>query len=199
VVATGRDIGLLNSLKAESGCIAIPCDLRDPDRVLAFYNEAREVLGDVDLLVNNAGFNSRKAAIMETGMEEFEDQYAVNLRAPYILCREALQDMSVRRSGHMVNVLSSVCRATIPTMGVYSAMKYGLMGLTQVLIKEAREYNVKVTGIYPGGTNTEFRANERPEYMKPESVAEMVLSAIFAPDDVVVHELTVRPIIESNF
>lgn len=199
VVATGRDVGLLNSLAAETGCITIACDLRDPDGVLNFYNEARDMVGDIDLLINNAGFNSRKAPIMETSLEEFDAQYAVNLRAPYILCREALQDMSVRRTGHIVNVLSTVCRASIPTMGVYSTMKYGLMALTQVLIKEAREHHVKVTGVYPGGTDTEFREAGRPDYMKPESVAEMVLTAIFSPDDVVVHELTFRPIVESNF
>jgi NADP-dependent 3-hydroxy acid dehydrogenase YdfG len=58
---------------------------------------------------------------------------------------------------------------------------------------------VKVTGVYPGGTDTDFRAEERPDYLKPESAAQMIVQCINAPDDVVVHELVYRPMVESNF
>jgi NAD(P)-dependent dehydrogenase (short-subunit alcohol dehydrogenase family) len=85
------------------------------------------------------------------------------------------------------------------TMGVYSTMKQGLDALTWILMKEARPANVKVTAIYPGGTDTEFRAAKRPDYMRPESVASVIAAAVFAPDDVVMHELTFRPIVETNF
>ena len=67
------------------------------------------------------------------------------------------------------------------------------------LIKEARLVGVKVTGVYPGGVNTAFRATARPDYLRPESAARMIVQCITAPDDVVVHELTYRPIVETNF
>lgn len=199
VFATGRAADLLTTLKAETGCAGQPADLAQPEQVLALYAAARAELGCIDVLVNNAGFNNRKAPIAATELAEFEAQYAVNLRAPYLLCREALKDMAARRSGHIVNVLSTAALYANETMGIYTTMKAGLRGLTGVLVKEARQHGVKVTAVYPGGVNTTFRAQSRPDYMDPKSVAVMIADAIFAPPDVVVHELTFRPLVETNF
>jgi NADP-dependent 3-hydroxy acid dehydrogenase YdfG len=58
---------------------------------------------------------------------------------------------------------------------------------------------VKVTGVYPGGVDTDFRPEERPEYMHADSAAQMIIHCITAPKDVTVHDLTYRPMIESNF
>lgn len=58
---------------------------------------------------------------------------------------------------------------------------------------------MKVTGVYPGGVDTTFRPVARPDYLRPASAAQMIVQCILAPDDVVVHELTYRPIIETNF
>lgn len=199
VLAAGRDAALLASLRAETGCLIQAGDLRDPATVLALYAAAKAALGEIDWLVNNAGFNNRKAPLAETGLDEFEAQYAVNLRAPYLLCREAMRDMTRRRTGHIVNVISTCALHANETMGVYSAMKWGLRGLTGVLVKEARPYGVKVTAVYPGGVNTAFRAQPRPDYLRPDSVATAIVNVLFAPADLVVHELTFRPLAESNF
>jgi short-subunit dehydrogenase len=107
--------------------------------------------------------------------------------------------MSERRSGHILNVVSTVARTSLENYSAYTAMKYALHGFTQCLIKEARRVNVKVTGVYPGGTDTDFRPETRPDYMRPESAAQMIVQCIQAPGDVVVHELVYRPIIETNF
>jgi short-subunit dehydrogenase len=74
-----------------------------------------------------------------------------------------------------------------------------LHGFTQCLIKEARPVNVKVTGVYPGGVDTDFRVEDRPDYMRADSTAQMIVQCINAPDDVAVHELVYRPMVESNF
>lgn len=199
VFATGRDADGLAALIRETGCGGVVCDLADPAAVIRLYADARLTLGQVDVLVNNAGYNSRKAPLTETTLEDFDAQYAVNLRAPYLLCREALKDMAPRQSGQLINVLSTCALYANETMGVYTAMKCGLRGLTGVLIKEARAHHVKVTAVYPGGVNTGFRQQARTDYMKPESVAALIADVIFAPDDVVVHELTFRPLVEANF
>ena len=199
VYATGRDARLLAKLQAETGCFGETCDLRSPQAVLALYEAARTALGHIDILVNNAGYNNRKAPLAETSLDEFDDQYAVNLRAPYLLCREALKEMAGRKTGHIVNVISTAALYANETMGVYTTMKCGLRGLTGILIKEARQHGVKVTAVYPGGTDTEFRAQRRPDYLRPESAAAMILNTLFAPADVVVHDLVFRPLVESNF
>jgi short-subunit dehydrogenase len=201
VVATGRDEARLRALADETGALVVCSDLAEPGAAVALYQATCERLnGPPDFLVNNAGYNSRKALFVETSAEEFERQYRVNLAAPAELCRLALRDMTQRRSGHIVNILSTAVLHASETMGIYSAMKHGLAGLTQVLIKEARPHGVKVTAVYPGGTDSEFRAQARPDYMHPDSVAELIMNAtFFAPHDAVMHELVFRPIVETNF
>lgn len=199
VFATGRDAAGLASLKQETGCRGEVCDLAAAAAVVEIYAQARAALGQVDVLVNNAGYNSQKAPLAQVTLEDFDAQYAVNLRAPWLLCREALRDMGVRKTGHIVNVISTVAHFANENMGVYTAMKAGLRGLNGVLLKEARPLGIKVTAVYPGGVNTGFRKQARPDYMKPESVATVILQAMEAPADVVIHELTFRPLVESNF
>lgn len=199
VFVTGRDAQLVESLRHELGCPGLPLDLTGSASATQLFAAARQALGRVDVLVNNAGFNRAKAPLAQVTAEDLDDSFAVNVRAPILLAREALKDMAPRQSGHILNVISSVAHTSIENYSVYSTMKYALHGFTGCLIKEARQVGVKVTGVYPGGVDTTFRANARPDYLRPESAAQMIVQCIMAPDDVVVHELTFRPIVETNF
>lgn len=196
VYASGRDQRALQELITETGCDGRVCDLNDADDVVGLFRDAEQALGKVDVLINNAGFNSRKAELTETTLDEFEQQYAVNLRAPYLLAREAVNCMTPHEQGYIINVVSTVAKRNGETMGVYTAMKKGLDGLSGVLMKEAQPKGIKVTAVYPGGINTQFREKAKPEYMKPESAAQMIVQLLSNPEDVVVHELVFRPMVE---
>jgi len=199
VFGTGRDERRLDALKRETGCMGSVADLSNPEQAIAVYQEAKAALGQVDILINNAGLNNRKAPVAEIDLADWELQYAVNLRAPMLLSREAMKDMAELGCGHIVNVISTIAKTSQPNYAIYSTMKYGLMGFTKCLIKEAREKNIKVTAVYPGGTDTDFRPEERSEYLTAESAAKMIVHCITAPADVVIHDLTYRPMVESNF
>lgn len=199
VFATGRNQQLLDELKNETGCMGGVCHLSDSSAVVSLYETARSALGQIDVLINNAGFNPGKTPVVDVGIDALDASYAINFRAPYLLCREALKEMGSRKSGHILNVVSTIARTSAANYSTYCSLKYALHGFTQCLIKEAQQVNVKVTGVYPGGTDTDFRPEDRPDYLKPESAAQMIVQCINAPDDVVVHELVYRPIIETNF
>jgi short-subunit dehydrogenase len=199
VFVTGRDRQLLASLKQELACPGMATDLADPEAVVGLFTAARQALGKIEVLVNNAGFNQGKDPIEKVTAEDLDTSYAVNVRAAILLAREALKEMATRRSGHIINVISSIAHTKTENYSVYTTMKYALHGFTGCLIKEARQVGVKVTGVYPGGVDTTFRRNPRPDYMRPESAARMIVQCITAPADVVVHELIYRPIIETNF
>jgi len=92
--------------------------------------------------------------------------------------------------------VSTVAKRSNPAMGIYTAMKQGFAGLSNVLMKEAQPHGIKVTAVYPGGTDTTFREQARPQYMLPESVAAMIDQLLESPQDVIVHELTFRPQVE---
>lgn len=174
-------------------------DLSDEKEILGLYRDAKKFHGPPDILINNAGYNSRKAPVRDISTEEFDSIFSVNLRAPFILMREAVKDMTLRMSGQIVTILSSVCHYSMENMGAYTAAKKGLEGLIDVFRKEVLGYNIRVTSIYPGGTDTSFRKASRSQYMRPESVAEAVLAALTLPEDLVVHQFTFRPMVESNF
>lgn len=199
VFVTGRDDHLLANLQRELNCDGRAADLASTEAVIDLFTTARASLGKLDVLVNNAGFNRAKEPLSNVSADDLDASYAVHVRAPILLAREALRDMSSRRSGHIVNVISSVVHSSAENYSVYTTMKHALHGFTGCLIKEARLMGVKVTGIYPGGVDTTFRATSRPDYMKPESVARMIVQCVTAPSDVVVHDLTFRPLVETNF
>jgi short-subunit dehydrogenase len=199
IFVTGRDAQRLDALGRELECPGLAIDLGGVEAPVQLFAAARQALGRIDVLVNNAGFNRAKSPLAEVSAEDLDTSYAVNVRAPILLAREALKDMATRRSGHIVNVISSVVRASMENYSVYTTMKQALHGFTGCLIKEARLVGVKVTGVYPGGVDTTFRPNARPDYMRPASAARMIVQCLTAPEDAVVHELTFRPIVETNF
>ncbi len=199
VFVTGRQAAALETLTRELSCPGLALDLSPADAPAHLYASARAALGPIDVLVNNAGFNQAKTPLPQVTAAELDASYAVNVRAPILLAREALQDMGERRAGHIVNVISSVVQCRAENFSVYTTMKHALHGFTGCLIKEARLLGVKVTGVYPGGVNTTFRAQPRPDYLRPESAATMIVQCVNAPPDVIVHELLFRPLVESNF
>ncbi|WP_028866151.1 SDR family oxidoreductase [Psychromonas aquimarina] len=196
VFATGRNETQLQELMSQTGCLGKCFDLSQADAVAALFAEAKQALGQIDVVINNAGMNSRKCELADTNLDEFELQYAVNLRAPYLLCREAMQHMLPVKQGYIINIISTVAKRSNASMSIYTAMKQGFAGLNNVLMKEAQPHGIKITAVYPGGINTTFREQERPQYMQPQSAAAMVSQLLSNPEDVVVHELTFRPQVE---
>lgn len=196
---TGRDAGRLDVVQRELGCAGKASDLREAGAPAWLYGAARAALGRIDVLVNNAGFNRAKTPVVDITAAELDESYAVNLRAPILLAGEALKEMGPRGEGHIVNVISSVVHVRTENYAVYTSMKQALYAFNGCLTKEARPRGVKVTAVCPGGVNTGFRAQARPDYLKPSSAAHMIVQCILTPDDVVVHELTFRPMVETNF
>lgn len=196
LVATGRNQEKLAELAAQTNCQTIAADLSDPAQATAMFEQACEMLGSLDVLVNNAGMISRKCPVDEFTLEEFEEQYAINLRAPALLSREALKVMKPAGQGYIINVASTVAKRSNETMSIYTAMKQGFAGFSAVLMKEAQPHGIKVSTLFPGGTDTNFREAERPQYMSAESVAKTINCILELPDDVVMHDMTFRPPVE---
>ncbi|MCW8345421.1 SDR family oxidoreductase [Vibrio sp. ZSDZ65] len=196
VVATGRNAQKLYELSSVTGCHTIAADLSIVDDVLSMFESACSHLGGLDVLINNAGMISRKCSIEDFTLEEYEAQYAINLRAPSLLCRESLKVMKPQQQGQIINVISTVAKRANATMSIYTAMKQGLAGFSAILMKEAQPHGIKVTSLFPGGTDTNFREAERPEYMNPTSVAKTIAHLLELPADIVMHEMTFRPPVE---
>jgi hypothetical protein len=83
-------------------------------------------------------------------------QIQVNLVAPIQLTRQLLPGMIANRAGHIINIASLAAWIATPTYSVYAASKFGLHGFTEALRREVAHYGIHVSGVYPGGVETEF-------------------------------------------
>lgn len=192
---------LAEEIRAETGRAVLVCvvDVSSEAQVSEMAAGALDTFGRIDILVNNAGLRTSKAVLWETTIKEWDTMMAVNLRGAFLCCRAVLPHMIEQGMGHVINVISTVSQIGLENMSGYSASKWGLLGMTKSLVKEARPYGIRVTAISPGGTDTSFRAESRPQYLAPETVADTIVFVAALPQKAVVHDLVIRPIVETNF
>lgn len=174
-------------------------DIRVEEDIISFIKQSTKELGEIDILINCAGINSQRAKVESILTDELRKMVDVNMIAPFVFIREIYNQMIKRKSGTIINILSTVCRYSNEETASYTASKAGLDALTKVLRKEARQHNVKICSVYPGGVNTEFRSEPRPQYLSPEIVAESVCSMIELNSESCLDELTIRPMVEKNY
>lgn len=154
LVVSSRGGADLRDAAEACGAEAVPADLRDPDRVDALAARTREVLGGVPgILVNNAGV-FRLAPARETDPDVFDLHLAVNLSAPFRLVRAFLPGMLERDRGDLLHVGSVAGRQALPGNAAYSASKFGLRGMHEVLREELSGTGVRSLLLEPGPVDT---------------------------------------------
>lgn len=145
---------LSEELEARHGisCAAVALDLSVPhpgSRLRA------RVDGDVDILVNSAGF-AVQGPFVDGDTEDFARVLAVDIGAVVDLCHAFLPEMVRRRRGAILNVSSTTAYQPVPTLAVYAAAKAFVLSFSQSLWYEARQHGVTVFSFAPGPTHTEF-------------------------------------------
>jgi NAD(P)-dependent dehydrogenase (short-subunit alcohol dehydrogenase family) len=173
--------------KAGARTVAIPTDIRDRDGVEAAVAKADSTLGPVDVLVNNAGVFLWRP-FLELSSEEWDLVISTNLTGAANFCRAVAPGMMSRRRGRIVNVSSIHGTRGEANLAAHSAAKFGLIGLTQSLAREYREFNIAVNAVCPGTvenkldeTDAADRAEPLAEKLWPRDVARTVL--FLASDD----------------
>ncbi|MEU6646661.1 SDR family NAD(P)-dependent oxidoreductase [Saccharomonospora sp. NPDC046836] len=143
---------------------SVVCDVGDAHALRDRLADIEERHGRCDVLVNNAGIHPRAAdgsafPITETPDDAWQAAMAVNLTAPFTLCRWALRLMSPHGWGRIVNISSMAARRYVPGVGAYyAATKAGLIGFTRVLAGEGGPCGVTANCIAPGKISTPFYA-----------------------------------------
>lgn len=200
LVARREDV--LSELASELGARAVPADVSDEGFAAKLASQLAAVWGaPPDVVINNAGVFDI-APVESTDPLAFEQHLTVNLVAPFRLIRLWLGDMVRRGSGQIVNIGSIAGRKAFPGNAAYSASKFGLRGLHEVLVEEVKGTGVRVTWVEPSAIDTPLwdpldpdrRVDlpSRAEMLRPESVAEAVYFAIRQPEDVSVEEIVLR-------
>lgn len=134
--------------------LAVEGNLASVDFCRKLVRETVSRLGRIDILVNNAGVVHR-SDIEHNTVELWDEVLAVNLRAPFLLCQEAVADMKSRRAGCIVNIGSINAYLGGLKLLAYSASKGALMTFTKNLANYLTRYTIRVNQINPGWVLTE--------------------------------------------
>lgn len=146
-----------------SGTVAVAqVDVRDKASAEAFVQTALDRWGQIDGLINCAGFVTY-TPIAATTLEQWQATLATNLDGVYHLCKAAIRPMMKRRQGRIVNVAALHGIAGGPNQADYSAATGGVLGFTRSLAREAAPWNVTVNSVAPG-----FIATEQLDVLPPE-------------------------------
>jgi 3-oxoacyl-[acyl-carrier protein] reductase len=150
---SGKDAA--EALASEIGGVALGANVGDPAEARDLVERVESELGDVDVLVNNAGI-TRDTLIARMSDEEWEEVLETNLRGTFNTCRAVSRKMLRRRAGAIVNISSVVGVHGNPGQANYAASKAGIIGLTKALARELGLRGVRVNVVAPGYITTEL-------------------------------------------
>jgi NAD(P)-dependent dehydrogenase (short-subunit alcohol dehydrogenase family) len=174
----------------------VVADVSDYDEVKALFQHAVEEFGGVDILVNNAGIG-KFGKLEETSPEDFRAVLETNLFGVFYCCHEAIPEMKRRGGGYIINISSLAGTNAHPKMTAYNASKFALNGLSEALMQEVRQDNIKVSYIMPGSVNTYFN-DGKPDAdntweLQPEDIARVVLDLLHHDERSLPSRVEIRP------
>jgi NADP-dependent 3-hydroxy acid dehydrogenase YdfG len=192
VVACGRRFARgAVSAPAPGQVVAAHLDVTDEREV----TERVDALPELDVLVCSHG-QGTFTPIARTSLADVRAMLEVHVLGTLACVREAARRMQARKSGHIVVVGSHAVNHAFAECGGYTAAKAGQVGLARVLATELRSYDVRVTTVLPGATDTPIWDDrpgfDRAKMLKPEDVAGVIVSIVARPH-VAVDEIVVTP------
>ncbi|MEM7047341.1 MAG: oxidoreductase [Pseudomonadota bacterium] len=157
VIATARKPESVHSLIDKHGdkVLAAKLDVTDKDSIQNAFNLASQTFGQIDVLINNAGFGLI-GALEEFSESEIHDQLNTNVAGVILTTQEALHYMRAQQSGHIINISSVAGFVGYPGSALYAASKHAVEGLSQGLAKEVAEFGINITVVNPGPFRTNF-------------------------------------------
>lgn len=169
VTATSRNAAQLVSAieNASDNFLPLGVDLTNPDAVKKAIADTVEKFGQLDVIVNNAGYGMG-GTVEEFTEEELQQSFSVNVFAPVYVMQAALPYMRKQRSGHIINISSIAGFAGATGWAIYAATKSALTGLTEVLAQDLKELKIHTTAVAPGGFRTEFLSDNSLVFVKDQ-------------------------------
>ena len=157
VIATARQPGQLAGLKqvGKSRVETVKLDLQNPGEASQAVSAGLAAFGHIDVVVNNASFGLL-GAIEEVSDQQIRDQIETNFFGALEVIRAALPSMRLRHSGHIINISSGAGFVGSVGFGLYSASKFALEGLSEVLFAELAPLGIRVSIVEPGPTRTDW-------------------------------------------
>jgi 3-oxoacyl-[acyl-carrier protein] reductase len=154
-------------------------DDKSTDKFLGEINSYKQI----DICVNNAGTNQINA-IDDTKTEDYDLIMKINLRAPFLICREVSQLMKRNKYGRIVNIASIWSVITKAKRSIYTTSKFGVVGLSKTLAIELAPHNILVNSVSPGFTMTELTKRTNSEEEINTIAAQIPVKRLAQPDEI---------------
>jgi 3-oxoacyl-[acyl-carrier protein] reductase len=195
-----RDAKKLESAATElrnggSEILALAADVSQAPDIDSLVRKTQQALGPIDILVNNAGVGyfgpTHEAAEMN-----WDTVLDTNLKSVFLLSKAVAPGMIERHGGEIINIASLAGKNAFPGGGIYCASKWGLLGLTQCMAEDLRQYGIRVSAICPGTVATDFGAHagkDPRKMLQPEDVAHAVEMLVTQAPQSFISEVLLRP------
>ncbi len=203
VYGLSRNIEKLNAIRSKSGDSFIPVclDVTDQKALFAWVKNTFSDSSVPDILINNAGvgyFNKTD----ELPIEQWHAMINTNLNAVFYLTSAIVPLMKKNKNTcHIINLGSILGKFARPETSAYSATKYGIQGFSEALYKDLSRHNIKVSCVNPGSIDTHFFDDSgiygHSNMLQPPDIAAMIIHVLETPDNFLVDEITLRPLMEN--
>lgn len=169
LVIHGTKEGALQELQSQIRDMGVRCeyvagDIGQYETAQRLANACMAAYGKIDVLVNNAGINSRKA-FAELTPEDWDNMLRVNLTSAFYTCKAVVPHMLERKKGAIINMSSSAGKTAHPNAAVcYGVSKAGINSLTQKLAYDLAPHGIRVNAVCPGPIETDMSLQWTEEY-----------------------------------
>jgi len=199
-------VSIADGIKESQRIITCQADLTRYADVQRVSEDIKRQFNKVDILVHSIG-TIALGSIDVAALNDFDLQFAVNTKAPYMLTKELLP-LIISSQGQIVFMNSSSgVQKGCSKLGQYSATKHALKAIADSLREETNSNGVRVLSVYPGRTATSMQAaihqmegkNYHPEWLlQPDDIATMVIAALSLPRTAEVTDIHIRPMIKNG-
>jgi NAD(P)-dependent dehydrogenase (short-subunit alcohol dehydrogenase family) len=174
------------------------CNLTEQKAILNLVDNVHYGFGHIDILINSAGmFPINKIA--ETSINEFDECFNVNIRAPFLLSKLFYNDMMKNKWGRIVNIGSSSSYSGFKNTATYCSSKHALLGLSRSMYLEWKEHGIRVFIVSPGSIKTDMGkmviGQNYDTFIDPAELADFIVKVISYDDNMISEEIRVNRII----
>ena len=167
-------------------------DLTKISDIKKIINKIRKEFKSIDIIINNAGIFQSKP-ISKSTLEEFQNIFEVNVKAPFIFSKEFSRDMKKNKWGRIINIGSSSSYNGFSEGTMYCASKHALLGLSRSLYVELKKDKIRTMCISPGSIKTNMGKQDKKQnyktFLDPKEVAEHIVYSVNFDKELVSEEL----------
>ena len=187
-------IKLKNQLKKINKNIKIEflsADLTIQEDITELIGTINEKFSSIDIIINSAGVFMIKS-IEKSTIDDFEKSINLNVKLPFILCKEFTKNMIKKKWGRVIMIGSSSSYSGFEKGSVYCASKHSILGLSRALNAELKKKNVRVLSISPASTQTNMGKISTEQdfntFLNPKEVAQYITHVISFDNEMIVDE-----------